>query len=404
MKLLFQRAIHLFTLISALLLTASLVYSYPVQRYFYYLFFSAYFIEILVDRKWKYIKWDKKRGYFILLILFISLAFVYMPFEGIRKYTWIILDRRLALLGFGVVGLFGVNRMFKLSYFLNTFIISAVIAICYLLFYRIGILEFIVNPARETAFTETRIAYVNNHMSFNLYLNIALVSIWYILKKSVKSLIWWETVFYITSLAIIIYILFISEGRTGFVTAQFLFFSFILMEILRRNKKMGIIFGILSLIMAFAFINHHKRMSENEVVNDPRKFLWKAAVQVIRDKPLLGYGISSAQEHFDTLRIKYQTPAFASYAKKIRSEQHCHNQFLQTTMEFGLFGTLILLTLLVVPMLIAEKGRRLLSFFIFLPGFYQSIFDIALTGLGFSAVWGILMIMMLSMQNDLLEN
>ncbi|HEY5589918.1 MAG TPA: hypothetical protein VIK55_02765, partial [Paludibacter sp.] len=136
------KAVNYLNLFSILYITASSIYYYPVQKIGFYLFFGSYFLELLLEKKWLNIKMDKKHFYYIVLFLFFLMALIYYPFENSTKYTMLLLEKRFSLFGFALVGFLGVNNKFKLNYFLNTFIISSIVAIVYLVFVRVGIHEF----------------------------------------------------------------------------------------------------------------------------------------------------------------------------------------------------------------------------------------------------------------------
>jgi len=400
MNLKIRQIINYINLFSCILLVATSIYYYPVQKLAFWFFFSSYIIEIFSDQKWRKIKINRKTIYFTIMFFFFLFAFIYYPFDPSKKYFFGLLSKRLSILGFAGVGFFGLNDRYKLSYFLNTLIISSVVAILYLIFYRIGFISFILNPDHAKVFTEQRILYVNSHMVFNFYLNISIVSIWFILTQSWNRTKWWKRYLYIGALTIDFGILAISEGRSGFLAGIFVMFIFIFFEIWKRKKTMGIIIGLLFPFFLFSVASLHKRMSEKILEGEPRLFLWESAISVIKDKPIAGYGISSAQEHFDIARVKYQTEEFRLDVKK-SYRLDAHDQYLQTTMEFGLIGLLILLFLYVYPIFIVEKNRKLFSLLLLLLCAYQSVFDMFITG-QFSSLFGILVVLILIVNNNLI--
>jgi len=400
MDLKIKQTVNYINLFSCILLVATSICYYPVQKIAFFLFFISYFIEFVTDKKWEKIAFNKKSIYFLVMAFFFLLSFIYYPFENTSKYfTWLV-GRRLAILGFAFVGFFGVNSKYKLNYFLNAYIISSIIAILFIIFYRIGIVNFILNPEREMIFTIERIATINSHMVFNLFLNISLVSIWYILTRSWRRTAYWKLFLYIVALTNIFSILSISEGRSGFMTGILLMLGFIFYEIWKRKKMIGIIVGFLVPFLFVGIVSQQKRMSENDIRTEPRIFLWKAAVSVIKEKPVFGYGISNAQEQFDIARSKYETEQFRKDWHQIRILTS-HNQFLQTTMEFGVFGLLILLFLYLYPIFIADKNRSIFALFIIFPCFYESLFDVFITGLNYSTIFGILMVLILTVDNNI---
>lgn len=395
----FRFIINYITLISAIYLTASLIFYYPVQKIGFYVFFASYIIEIFADKKWVKIQLDKKTWYFIILGIFFMLAVIYLPFENSRKYTYLLFEKRSSLFGFALVGFFGVNDKFKLNYFLNTFIISSVLTICYILFIKVGIQHFVSDPLRTELFSNNRSLFVNSHMLFDFYLNISLISIWYILTRSWNRRIWWKNSLYIIALIIILGTLSISEGRSGFLLAIILMLGFVFFEIWKRKKIVGIVIALLIPFIFVGLASHHKRMNENQIKTEPRFFLWKAGVNVIKDSPILGHGISDAQKKFDAERAKVET---TEYRENWKNSPHLdsHNQYLQVTMEFGLIGVLMLLFLYISPLFIASYNKRLFAVFLMFLCAYQSVFDMFITG-PFATMFGIIILMIFSLKNNI---
>jgi O-antigen ligase len=399
MKQTFIQLINYLNLISALLLAAASIYYYPMQKLAFIVFFSSYFIEIFAEQKWKNIRLDKKTVYFSAMALFFILALLYQPFESSNKYFQILLEKRFPLLGVSIVAIFGVNKLYKLNYFLNTFIISAVVAIVYLAFVRMGVSEVLNNEDWQTVFAAHRIEYVNTHMVFNFYLNISLISIWYILTRSWRKTIWWKRYLYIAAMTVIFSALSISDGRSGFAMGILLMLCFLFFELWKRRKALGIVVGLLIPFLLIGIAGNHKRMSEKALETEPRWFLWESALSVIKQKPVLGHGISDAQVEFDLTRPNFETE---EYRHNWRNNKRLdsHSQYLQTTMEFGIFGLIILLFLYVVPILIADKNRRMFAILLLVVCAYQSVFDLFITG-NFSTLFGILVILILCVENNI---
>jgi O-antigen ligase len=402
MKLKITEAINYLNLFSAVYLTASVISDYyPIRQVALELFFISFLIEIFLEKKRKSIQFDRKRFYFIILALFFMIALLSYTFDDTPKYFNYLLTKRYPLIAFALVGFFGLNKKFKLNYFLNTFIITSIATIIYLVFFQIGILEFISNSDRALLFCAERIKHINSHMQFNFYLNISLIGIWYILTRSWKRTIWWKRYLYIAAMTVIIAALSISEGRSGFIAGIILMFSFTFFEIWKRRKAMGIVIGLLIPFLAIGIASQHQRMGKKSLETEPRLFLWQSAVEIIKDKPIWGYGLSNAQEKLDEVR-----PTFQSENYRLESLNcfivDCHNQYLQTTMELGIFGLLILLFLYTYPIFIVEKNRKLFTILILFLCAYQSVFDMFITG-HFSTIFCILILLMLSVENNIVE-
>ena len=394
----FKATINYINLSGAIYLTLSSIFYYPYQKIGFLVFGISYLIEIFTDKKWKNITWNKSTIYYTVLAAFFLLAFVYYPFESTDKYFWHLISRRLALLAFAVVGFLGINNKYKVSYFLNSFIISAVGTTLYLLVFRIGLTEFISNPDRQAIFNLSRIGYVNSHMDFNLYMNFAIVSSWFLLRNKTRANKWWQTSFYVFAIILSFTVLYFSDGRVGFITGLLNMTIITIFELLKFKKWIG--YGLIIALPVFITyaLKHHDRMSVSSIKNEPRLFLWKSGTDVIISKPVFGWGISNAQEQYDIKRSINATEEYNARWNHIKI-LHSHNQFLQTTMEFGIIGLILLLFLYVYP-IITLKGNRLFTALLLIPIIIQSFFDVVITGLNYAGIFGLILLIIFSMKRD----
>ena len=375
-----KSAINYINLFSALVLTASTIFTFSdFTRVTLFIFFISYIIEVLMEKKWIGFILDKKRIYFLIMLIFFLLAPLSVLFDDSPKYFKFLYERRLALFGFSIIGLFGLNDKYNIKFFFQTIILISLIAISYLLFWRVGIYEFISNPDRSEIFNVARTQYVHGHMMFNFYLNISLIGIWYIFSNYWNKISPLKFTLYSLTILIFIFILFISEGRTGFTEASLLIMSFVFIEIWKKNRKVAIGLVLIIPLVLFGLFSHHKRMSEKDLQTEPRIYLWQSAVSLIKEKPVFGFGVSNSQEEFDIERTKFQTEEFRIWSIDIKHIDS-HNQFLQTTMEFGFCGLLILLIVYVFPIFIVERKKLLLTLMIVGISLYHSIFDMFMTG------------------------
>ncbi len=148
-----------------------------------------------------------------------------------------------------------------------------------------------------------------------------------------------------------------------------------------------------------ALISQNKRISEKAFKNEPRLFLWQTALSVIKDKPVFGYGINDGQVRFDETRPQYETEEFRTNWNS-SSHLDSHDQYLQTTLEFGALGMLSLLFLYFFPIFIVDKNKKFLAILILSLCAYQSIFDMFVTG-PFSMLFGLIIVLLLSVENNI---
>ena len=340
-----------------------------------------YIVEFFLDKKWKSVEFNKTTKYFLVILLFFMLALFYYPFEETDTYFKLLMERRYPLLGFGIIGVFGVNRFYKLRYFIVSVLFASVSIILYLLFFKVGLKEFLND---KQLLNIARSEFINTHMIVNFYFNSALLGIWYLLSSYWNRLKVFNRSVLLACVFIMLYALSISEGRSGFVFGLGMTVSLIFLELWRKKKKYGIMFGILVPWIAVVLIASHQRMDYKLIKSEPRYFLWDAGLSVVKENPILGYGISTAQTRFDAAREIFQTP---EYKESWKQSNHLdsHNQYIQTTMEFGITGLLLLLFIYIAPYFFVIKRRKKLTFFFVLLILFQSVFDMFATGF-FSAI------------------
>ena len=337
----FRVSVNYINLFAAVLVASSLIFWESMQKPAIYLFCISYLIEFFTDKKWKTLKFSNKAYWCIAVFVFYILAYIYKPFESTSNYFSIVINNRSSLLVSVFVVLFGVNNLFKMTYFLNTFILTSILAILYLALYRVGVYDFINNESRFDLFNSARIQWINSHTIFNYYLNISIVFIWYILTFSWNKIKGWQRFFYLTATALIFFSITISEGRSGFLTGIILFVGYIIFYFFKRNKKVGILIALLTPLFVVGLASQKERFSNQSLQNEPRLILWKTAFDIVKTAPILGHGISDPQNKFMESLSTNQSKEFivANQNNKILD---AHNQYLQTLMEFGITGLILL--------------------------------------------------------------
>ncbi|MDM7919790.1 MAG: O-antigen ligase family protein, partial [Methanosarcina sp.] len=81
---------------------------------------------------------------------------------------------------------------------------------------------------------------------------------------------------------------------------------------------------------------------------DQRTREWYNAVQIIREYPLTGAGLSRIKE------VTYEGYLRNGFTEEAKYNYNAHNQYLEAQMTFGLAGTIALLWMLLTPLLFAR--------------------------------------------------
>lgn len=387
----FKKLVNIFNLAACLFLVFTLITrDYALQETAYFLFFVSYVVEFVTDKKWQNFRLNKTTAYFLVILTFFLLALAYYPFEQSDRYFRFLIEKRYPLLGFSVVGFFGVNSLYKLKYLINTLILTSLTIIIYLVFFKVGINTFIENT---NLFNIRREMHINTHMIVNFYLNCSILGIWYLLSNNWKTTHILVKSIFILSVILFIVALSISEGRTGFVLGLFVSITIVFVELWKKKKTLGIIFILIIPWGAGVLISSHQRMSKEVIMSEPRYFLWESGLDVVKESPVLGHGISTAQVKFDAAREIYQTEEYRNHWKESK-HLDSHNQYLQTWMELGIVGMLLVIYISFAPLFLIQKKRKNILLLLIILCSSQAFFDMFLTGY-FSAIFCIWMIFLL---------
>ncbi|AMD84557.1 O-antigen ligase [Capnocytophaga haemolytica] len=319
-------------------------------------------IEFIYNKRWQSFKWEAKHWYLCIVLLYFSLFYLHLPFEKLYYRSWVkILERNNAyLLLLVFCGFLGFGKEHKLSYYLNTLIVVAVLSVLYIVCYKIGLGNFIAAEDKTWVFANERIASVNHHMKYNMYLNLALIGIWYLVSRGYQRMRWWLISYYVLCFAILFYILSITEGRNGFLMCLITLIFIVVIETWKRNKWLSVVCLVGVLIVAGLLFAHNKRLDNNHLKEEPRLFLFKVAKEMIKEKPLLGWGANEGQYFFTQHRMAH--PECEYYNGHFLDSQvypytDSHSQYLQTLIVYGTVGLAVLLATFTMPFFITRKKQ-----------------------------------------------
>ncbi|AXT57357.1 O-antigen ligase family protein [Aquimarina sp. AD1] len=105
----------------------------------------------------------------------------------------------------------------------------------------------------------------------------------------------------------------------------------------------------------------------NSTSEKARLLSWKSSAELIKEAPLLGYGIGDAN---DVLIKKYKE---LGYIYNFENKYNAHNQFLQTLLQTGVVGLGVLIFIFVVLAIRMKRSRN--EFSVFLILFVSLVFE-----------------------------
>lgn len=362
------------------------------------IFFVTWVVEFVWEKRWQ-VKPSKEWIFYGLLVVFFLWAFLYWPWEG-NTYFHHHLEQRLPLLAFGIIGIFGINNRYSRSMLIHTMIIAAVSSVLFLVI-KTGWHDVFVSQDRIYLVADTRIRYINSHMVYNLFLNCTLVGIWYLLFHADRQPQLWQKIVYSVAILIIFFALLCSDGRSGFFMGIVMVGCMTVIELYRYSKCLGSVVGAVIVAGILMLCSLHPRITKEKLEHNLRFSYWKAAVELIREKPVVGYGMNNAQEEFDKVNMKYASEYDKYYWTVLHHHYvDCHNQYLQTMLEYGIIGLILLLAIYLSPLWICWGSERWwLALFFTLLSMGQSLFDMFLTG-QFSMLYGLMFLMTMQITRD----
>ena len=114
----------------------------------------------------------------------------------------------------------------------------------------------------------------------------------------------------------------------------------------------------------FNSYKEYKKPTSEEVssttIEKTRLLTWYSAWQLIKQSPLIGYGVGDANE---VLIEKYKE---LNYIRNYRNRYNAHNQFLQTYLQTGLIGFSILLYIFILLGIRLQRSKNEFLVFIVL--------------------------------------
>jgi O-antigen ligase len=214
-------------------------------------------------------------------------------------------------------------------------------------------------------------------------------------RKSFSSVIW-----LILSLFLLLSLLFLSS-RSGILSILIILPLYILFKTRRVKKKGLIIASIVAFIIILitlyirservqSYLSEESNASViTQLEKDERVSIWKSAIEVFKENPLLGVGIGDS---CDKLKKKFKSLGFT---KGYYDNLNAHNQYLEVLLGSGIVGFSIFISILGTMSYIAIKNRNMLYgiFILMMMLFFmfESILN-RLAGVSFFSLFSFLLI------------
>lgn len=171
---------------------------------------------------------------------------------------------------------------------------------------------------------------------------------------------WWLLLAAVPPVATVV----VTDSRTGIICAALLIAVGMLDYVVSQRKWKLLWVGVLLLAASVAIYqvipsNYQRFSVELKALRSgqesERMVMLRSAAETAAASPLWGYGSGDYEEPLQQQYLRN------GYAMGHEHQQGSHNQYLETMLECGIFGTLTLVAMLVVPVVTAlrrKTGRR----------------------------------------------
>jgi len=355
---------------------------------------------------------------FLLTLLFLGRILIAIYHSDLSVLvTKQLLDTQLPLLLLPFILIFQVNKLIEpgkvlLMYIAGCFVSSIVAVICFYLF-RFGIL----NPWAHLLFVPLRdvnstIAddiilfqgyispFFKHRAAMGANLVMAIACLIYLAKRD-GGFKRWRLVAVCFVAIFFVCVIYATGSRSGLISLfSILIISLIYLLFNKRKKRLVIgFFLIAALLSGCMFLKTTRSLLTSEVTSldydrirtaDPRFQIWESAIEIINENPLVGVGYSEVK----SLLIEKNR---ARGLKKIAKERlNSHNQFLQFSLESGIWAA-VLYAMFLLPIYFGRENKYLSFSFSTLFFLYSMFEDSLLLINGVSAlVFFITMLYLLS--------
>lgn len=378
----FQQWIAYLQVFSFWLLIASLPFRIcPLQRIIMASAGVCFLLDYAVNMRWTDWKWNTNKWFYVILIAYYLLIPIWHIADDVTTPRFrFVLEERIPFVLCGIIGLLGLNREVKLKPIVYVMLVSCFAVSLYAILRSTGFSYFLLPLSEQShVFCHARIDYIASHMLFNIYLNVTLVFVfWLVSRQKLKR---YEKILTALLSLWIFYLLCITEGRVGLGTCLLLVAMIVAIVSFRYGWK--VFLPVLTVYVCFAalVLMNNNRVTPERLEHDPRWLIWNADLRIISDHPLIGNGVCDAKEALireakeDAGLSKFYTQRLEAVYNGNYQKVQPHNAFLEAWMEFGLTGLALLILIFLYPLQMFPRRSRLYCMLIVLCFVIQSCFD-----------------------------
>lgn len=313
---------------------------------------------------------DKRLFPICLLFLLMMISFIYTEnwLKGTKSF-----EVQLFLILFPTLFLL-TNRLFfeKRYLYLITFVFSLTLSILisFLIFQNKGYASLTLEKMKigRNLFDQLRyyrLNYFHHDTYYSYFLSVGIVFSITLLKRLHN-----KYMRFLLLLSIVLFTLFIFllNSRAALLVLMLLFIYYSFKFIRKKNIYIKLITLGLILVSLFLGVKNTRlgdtlfeivKNKEQLALEEERLVIWNNSLTLIKQKPIFGYGIGDAEFELRNQNLK------SGFKDGIDYEFNAHNQFIDTTLQTGIIGLLVLISIIGIPLYISiKKNQELLVLFL----------------------------------------
>lgn len=246
----------------------------------------------------------------------------------------------LPLIYFSAFALIYEEKKHSLKFLSRCFLLGSALFIPFIL--GIGLFRFGEFSWNGFFYTDLLDPIKANPITHALYYNVALILTAQHVKQAKE---YWKKIGYGILMLAFIAILILFGSKIGYITALISIFFLGLNLLSKLIYKLAFLVLIpLSIYLIFAEVPYVNKkikgfkwqVSRHDVISLdnrlPRSIIWPEAISLIKEKPLTGYGFGRG---YESLSTRYEA---IGYTKGIENHFNAHNQFLESSLQLGIFA------------------------------------------------------------------
>ncbi len=259
------------------------------------------------------------------------------------------------------LSLFFIRKRQTLETALKILIVSLTLVVGIILIRHAG-MDFSFKMANKSAHPMFR-----NHVIYASLLVLILPFVWYFFKNSSKKSLW------VSMASIMLLGIYFSYTRAAYasifillgayfvikykmtkivVFASFCIGLLLVTGLIKDNKYLDFAPEYKKTVTHYKFDNLIEATYKLEDISTmERVYRWVAGVQMVKDKPLLGFGPGCFHDNYKD----YVVSSFRTYVSNNPDKSGIHNYFFMTWVEQGVFGLFLILLLCIYPIIYGEN-------------------------------------------------